>query len=240
MPRFFIDNGAEEGGRIELTGENARHLLYSLRARVGDTVYICDGEGNEYKCVCETFARDSADCRVLEKRAAANEPPYRAVLCQAIPKQDKMDYIVQKAVELGVYRIVPFESANCIAKIKPEAAEKKTERWQRIAESAAKQCGRGIIPEVCRPISFAEVLRMQGNKFFCYEAGGGELGECLRATRKDEILFMIGPEGGFSPAEAQAAADAGWQPVTLGKRILRTETASLYFLSVLSYEKEKK
>ena len=243
MPRFFIDRNAVKEGGIILEGENAHHLSYSLRGRVGDRVDVCDGTGALYRCTVTDMDGVSVTLSVDETVTADTEPPYEAVLCQAIPKGDKMDLIVQKAVELGVSRIIPFESANCVAKIKPEQREKKTARWQRIAEEAAKQCGRGIIPLVDKPCSFEDMLKEcdGSHKYFCYECGGQALSEALSDVGEDDdpVYFMIGPEGGFSPSEAEKTVAAGFTAVTLGRRILRTETASLFFLSALSYGFEK-
>lgn len=243
MPRFFVGQDAIGEGVITLTGENAHHLSFSLRARVGDTLDICDGTGTVYSCTVLSMDGKTVECRVDECRPADTEPPYTAVLCQAIPKGDKMDLIVQKAVELGVGRIIPFESANCVARIKPEAKEKKTARWQRIAAEAAKQCGRGIVPTVDEPRPFGDMLALTSGsaRFFCYECGGTPLPEAFDGVGSPDgpIYFMIGPEGGFSPDEAERACGAGFLPVSLGGRILRTETASLFFLSALSYRFEK-
>lgn len=243
MPRFFVERSAFSEDGILLTGENAHHLSYSLRGRVGDKVDVCDGTGTLYKCTVDTMDGVQVRLTIDDSMPADTEPPYEAVLCQAIPKGDKMDLIVQKAVELGVSRIIPFESANCVAKIKPEQREKKTARWQRIAEEAAKQCGRGIIPKVCEPMSFSLLLTECSGRYryFCYECGGEPLSEAFSGIGNDmdPVYFMIGPEGGFAPSEAEAAVVSGFTAVSLGRRILRTETASLYFLSALSYEVEK-
>lgn len=243
MPRFFVGRESVSEGSILLVGENAHHLSYSLRGRVGDKVDVCDGTGALYRCTVTAMDGVQVELSIDSELPADTEPPYEAVLCQAIPKGDKMDLIVQKAVELGVSSIIPFESANCVAKIKPEQREKKTARWQRIAEEAAKQCGRGIIPRVCPPCSFEEMLAgCRGkHRYFCYECGGQALSEALSGVGADNdpVYFVIGPEGGFSPSEAERTVAAGFAAVTLGRRILRAETAPLFFLSALSYGFEK-
>jgi len=206
---------------------------------------VCDPIGRLYECELNRLDGKTVEARVLSVQSSASEPPYEAVLCQAVPKGDKMDLIVQKAVELGVSRVIPVESQHCITKIKPEARAKKRERWQRIAGAAAKQCGRGKIPQVDEPVRFETLLHLApaGCGYFCYENGGESLKTVLREEQSrlngtSVIYFLIGPEGGFSHEEAVAADQAGWRAVSLGDRILRTETASLFFLSALSYEIE--
>lgn len=241
MHRFFAEGKISEGCDFVLTGENMRHLSRSLRAEVGDRVCVCDAHGVEYECTVKSFSRESVVCTALKRLSVSAEPAYGAYLCQALTKSDKMDYIIQKAVELGVRAIIPFESENCVMRLKGEARKRKLERWAKIAESAAKQCGRAVIPEVRDVCSFSEVLALgEGSRrFFLYEKATVPLGEQLDGFTHDDVYFTVGPEGGFSPREAQCAASAGWTGVSLGRRILRTETASLYFLSVLSYEQDK-
>ncbi|MCI8332530.1 MAG: 16S rRNA (uracil(1498)-N(3))-methyltransferase [Clostridiales bacterium] len=245
MPRFFVEQTAIHGDTIVLDEANAKHLSFSLRAKAGDHIFVCDAAGQLYECELTKLDGKTVEARILSVQPSVSEPPYEAVLCQAIPKGDKMDLIVQKAVELGVSRVIPVESQHCVTKIKPEARAKKRERWQRIAEAAAKQCGRGKIPQVEEPIRFEALLSLapDGCGYFCYENGGDSLKTMLHQerTKRDKapvFYFLIGPEGGFSCEEALAADQAGWRTVSLGSRILRTETASLFLLSALSYEIE--
>ncbi len=238
MPRFFVENDSINDGVFTLTGENARHISLSLRMKTGEHITVCDAEGRVSECEITDIGSDTVKARALKVLRDNGEPPYKAVLCQAIAKGDKMDTIIQKAVELGVHRIIPFESKNCVARIKPEARAKKTERYRNIAKAAAKQCGRGIIPQVDEPCTFDDIMKIKdGERIFCYECSDTPLEGHLTG---DVIYFLIGPEGGFSPLEAEKAAENGWQSVSLGKRILRTETASAYFLCALSYERENK
>lgn len=251
MPRFFV-NAAQidgKGGTVSLTGADAHHIARSLRMAAGETVTVCDAGAREYDCVLETF-HDEVEviARIVAVREVTTEPPFHAHLYQALPKGDKLDSIIQKAVECGVSDITPFESVHCVVRIKPEAEEKKTERRRRIALEAAKQCGRGTIPTVAPSISFAEALKMAsgaGLALFCYEGEGTQpLRTVLSAYAAEhagkvpEVSLMIGSEGGFSTAEAQAAREAGMIPVGLGRRILRTETAAAFVLSCLVYEWE--
>jgi 16S rRNA (uracil1498-N3)-methyltransferase len=245
MPRFFVrrDQVIENERKIYLVGEDAHHIARSLRMAVGDSVTVCDMQGVEYACVIESFDDDrKVTLSYTSYKRAENEPPVRIRLYQALPKGDKLDTIIQKAVECGVWEIVPFESAHCIAKVKPEAEDKKTERRRRIAAEAAKQCGRSVIPDVLPTVSFSEMLEgIKNNKcLFCYEGDGTEpLGAVLKrelgtgAYNNEVISVIIGSEGGFSISEAERIISVGATAVGLGKRILRTETASGFILACI-------
>lgn len=238
MPRFFVENDKINDGIVTLDGENAHHISFSLRMKAGGRITVCDSGGVVRECEILSLDGKEVRARTVSVSEENAEPPYKAVLCQALAKGDKMDTIIQKAVELGVYRIIPFESRNCIAKIKPEARARKHERYNSIALAAAKQCGRGIVPTVEQVCTFDDLMKINdGKRLFCYECADTPLGGHLSS---DLIYFMIGPEGGFAPCEAEKAIECGWEPVSLGKRILRTETASAYLLSALSYERENK
>ena len=239
MQKFFVNTRDIDQNEIVLTGNNAKHISYSLRMAPGEHIVVCDGQGND--CICE-ISRITSDCVyafVTERRRNFAEPPYKAVLYQALAKGEKMDYIIQKAVEFGVYEIVPFESSRCIAKLREGSADKKVARWQRIAEEAAKQCGRGVIPRVAEPVSFKsaiEAAKGDGLCFMCYESEEQRsIGEIERA---EKYSFFIGPEGGFSAEEVEAAKAAGITSVSLGARILRCESASGFVLACLSYKNE--
>lgn len=240
MQKFFVNTRDVDQNEIVLFGNNAKHISFSLRMTPGERIVVCDGQGNDCLCEISRITSESVFANVLERTKCKAEPPYKAVLYQAIAKGEKMDYIIQKAVEFGVYKIVPFESSRCIAKLREGAAEKKRARWQRIAEEAAKQCGRGIIPHIDVPVSFKEALdeamHSDGVTFMCYESEEKKsLGEIERV---DNYSFFIGPEGGFSPDEAEAARSAGISSVSLGKRILRCESASGFVLACLSFINE--
>ena len=251
MPRFFVNASQidTERGTVSLVGADAHHIARSLRMAVGERITVCDAE-REYLCVLDAFDDErEVTARITESREVSTEPPFRAHLYQALPKGDKLDSIIQKAVECGVSDVTPFESAHCIVRIKPEAEEKKTERRRRIALEAAKQCGRGTVPEVVPSVSFSEAVSEASKAdlaLFCYEGEGTQplrtVLSFFAAAHGDkelpEISLMIGSEGGFSPAEAERAAAAGMIPVGLGRRILRTETAAAFVLSCLVYEWE--
>lgn len=247
MPRFFFDPEDNlSPHEIVLVGENARHISLSLRMKVGDPITLCDGCAHDHDCVIEKIDRESVTARVLGVTQSKTEPPYKAALYQSLAKGEKMDLIIQKAVELGVSEIVPVESRNCVVKLDRESGDKlqkKIARWQRIADEAAGQCGRGIPPRVHPPLDFSSALERAGQSdlsLFCYE---GDRTRPLPVVIGDEkprsISIFIGPEGGYSDEEYTLAADMGAIPTGLGKRILRTETAGLYVLSVLSFALER-
>lgn len=240
MPRFFIPTEQCSEDTVRILGEDARHIARSLRMAVGDAVTVCDADGRVYECRLSHIRDEEVLGTVECVREGDGEPPYRVTVYMAYPKGDKLETVIQKAVELGAARIVPFVSERCVKLPKAEKADAKHKRLSRIAEEAAKQCGRSRLPTVGEPLSFAEMLR-EGAKaslpLFCYE---GERALSLRAAldgvpRPSNISVVIGSEGGFSEAEARAAHEAGFVTVHLGARILRCETAPSYVLSALSY-----
>lgn len=250
MPRFFIDSSEIAGDQIVLRGPDAEHISRSLRMRPGEHIVVCDTERIEYDCVIDAFTRDSVSVRILSSELSRSEPPVTVTLCQALPKSDKLDFIIQKATELGCSRVIPFESERCVTRIDSDAERenKKLERRRRIAHEAAKQCGRALIPCVEPPVRFEELLNfLRGSEIlFCYE---GDAAQTLReALERDfprggdnlglNIAVVVGSEGGFSENEARNARDAGARLVGLGPRILRCETAAVFALSGLAYHFE--
>ena len=243
MPRFFIEEGAAAPGVGDLytvSGEDARHIASSLRMREGEKLTLCDGAGNDYLCSVVSVGRD-VTARVLSVFPSRGEPPYRAAVYQALVKGDKFDSVVQKSVECGASSVTPFLSSRCVSRPDERSAGKKAERWRKIAAEAAMQCGRGALPEVGEAIPFSEAIKKAAAAdipLFCYEGGGEPLRDVLRGMRPGTVSVIIGPEGGFSPEEAAEAAAAGMKTVSLGARILRTETVAQTVLSCLSYEFE--
>lgn len=235
MPRFFTEHGDEH--EIVLTGEDARHIGRSLRMRPGEQLTVC-AEGIDYDCEITRITDSEVFLHPLHIAPCAAEPTVQVTLYMAVPKQDKLAEIVQKAVELGVCRIVPVLTARCVAR--PTKAEfgKKRERLQKIALSAAKQSGRGIIPEVCDLLTWKEALAAMQEEdlsvMLYEEAGGVRFGE-VPFTGATTIGLFIGSEGGISEEEAAAAQAAGLHRVWLGKRILRCETAPTAAVSILMY-----
>ncbi len=248
MPRFFVPTDNFDGNRLKITGDDARHIARALRMAKGETVTVCDMKGYEHTCVLEDFEEDvCVVASILTSEKSENEPPYKVSLYQAMPKGDKIEYITQKAVELGVGRIIPFVSERCISRPDEKSASKKAQRLSKIAAEAAKQCGRAILPEVGELCSFERVLtdtQSYDLKLFLYEGDGTlPLNSVLKSYRSEHgmphsVAIVIGSEGGFSPKETERAASAGYSLCGLGRRILRTETASGCVLSCLMYEFE--
>lgn len=241
MPRFFVRQDRVFDSFISITGEDAHHIARSLRMAIGDVITVCDMQGNEYECKITSFDEDrEVISEILSTKHSENEPKVFIRLFQALPKGDKLDTIIQKAVECGVSEIIPFQSERCVVKIKSEAEDRKTERRRKISAEAAKQCGRSVIPDVRFSVGFSDVIALAKESelcLFCYEGDGTrslgailrELGDRLPAS----ISIIIGSEGGFSVREAEAAKEAGMIMTGLGKRILRTETASGFVLACI-------
>ena len=245
MPRFFVDADAITNGEIRIDGGDAYHIARALRMAVGDGVDICDGEGTEYSCRLTRIRDDECVAEVITSRPSEREMPIDVTLYMAMPKGDKLEVVVQKAVELGASAIVAYESERCIKRPAPDKAVRLVERLARIAREAAKQCGRARLPEVRGIISFSEMLsELRGYKLslFCYEGVGTlPLRSVLEAAESEgPISAIVGSEGGFSDKEAEAIRAAGAVAVGLGPRILRCETAPEYVLSALSYRFEMK
>ncbi len=233
MPRFFVEN--IEGEMLTITGDDARHIGRSLRMRPGEELTLCDTCGTDCLCVVDTVSESAVTVRVVERRPSDTEPTVAVTLYQGYPKGDKLETIIEKAVELGVSRIVPVLTERSVARPDDKSAARKLERWQRRALEAAKQCGRGRIPQVEPMIAFSalpECMKTHDTALFCYELGGKPFARVLAQTERDVGIF-IGPEGGIAHGEAQALIEAGAVPVTLGKRILRTETAPLAALTAV-------
>jgi 16S rRNA (uracil1498-N3)-methyltransferase len=209
----------------------------------GEHITVCDMQCNEYDCILSEFNIDNVVAEIVSSSKIENEPPVKVFLFQALPKGDKLDTVIQKAVECGVFEITPFESERCVVRSKPEAEERKTERRNRISLEAAKQSGRGYIPQVNPTVSFERAVEKACECDLCILCYEGEdkfsLKELLRENvNVATVAVFIGSEGGFSHDEVKYAVDHGMRSVSLGKRILRTETASGFVLSCIAYETE--
>lgn len=241
MYRFFIEKEAIDGERIRITGPDVNHIKNVLRMQIGEQILISDKASVEYTCAIEKFAEDAVYFKILDMQRSAIELPAKICLFQGLPKSDKMELIIQKAVELGVHRIVPVETSRSVVKLDEKKRDAKRKRWQLIAEGAAKQSKRMIIPEVGEVVSFSEALKKAASmelRVIPYE-----LADDMAHTRAvfsgirpgSRVAVFIGPEGGFTDREVTLAKEAGVVPVTLGRRILRTETAGICVLSILMY-----
>ena len=241
MARFFVEKEKIGEGFIIIDGTDAHHIARSLRMAEGDEIVVCNGSGTEYRCRLTRIRDEECRCEIIEQLVSEAESPVEITLCMAYPKGDKLEVVIQKAVELGASRIIPFESSRCIKRPKAEKAEKQTARLQRIAEEAAKQCGRAKIPTVVQPMSYSAMLdeaKGCSAALFCYENEDGlTVKNLLKEMNKpDSIAIIVGAEGGFSPEEEAKAR--GCLSVSLGNRILRCETAPLFALTAISYEYE--
>ncbi len=235
MPRFFTEHADES--EIILTGEDARHIGRSLRMRPGEMLTVCSC-GIDYQCEITRITETEVFLRPVEIHPCAAEPGIHLTLYQAVPKQDKLAEIVQKSTELGVCEIVPVLTSRCIARPDKKEFEKKRQRLQKIAVSAAKQSGRGMIPEVHALHTWKEALasmQKQDLSIMLYEEKGGVRFEEIPFTGQTKIGLFIGSEGGISEEEAQQAVSAGLHRVWLGNRILRCETAPTAAIAILMY-----
>lgn len=239
MPKFFFDKKDRSGGQICLHGEDEKHIKTVLRAKEGEELTLCDGEGMDYQCRISSLA-DGVQLEVLSKAPCETEPKTKITLYQGLPKADKMELIIQKCVELGVERIVAVSTERAIVKLDKKEG-KKLERWQKIAEAAAKQSGRGKIPEIGGQVlkfkdAVAEAKRLDGAIIPYEREEKTGLREFVQNFEGESIGVFIGPEGGFAEEEIALAQENGITPITLGKRILRTETAGMTTTAILLYE----
>ncbi|MBR4731510.1 MAG: 16S rRNA (uracil(1498)-N(3))-methyltransferase [Lachnospiraceae bacterium] len=266
MYQFFVDQAQIDAlnKTVTITGADVNHIKNVLRMKSGEELAVSNGQdGKEYRCAIRAFHEKgehaeacgigiaggvwqeaTVECELRFIKEDGVELPSKIYLFQGLPKADKLELIIQKSVELGVYQVIPVETKRSVVKLDEKKAKAKTARWQQISEAAAKQSKRGIIPEVKEPVSFKKALELAKEmdvKLIPYE-----LAEGMEKTRQliesikpgQSIAIFIGPEGGFDEAEIQAAQEAGIEPITLGRRILRTETAPLAILAWLGYQLE--
>ena len=236
MPRFFVES--VESDFIEITGDDARHIALSLRMKNGEHLVLCDGKGREADAVIREAFPESVVLDILERKDSAAEPKTEVILYQALPKFDKLEYIIQKSVELGVTKIVPVLSSRCISRPDEKTMKKKLERLRKIADEAAKQSGRGKLPEVGELLTFknavTEMCKAKTPIFF-FEHAQYPLHEIMERRTDGNIAMMVGSEGGFSDEEAAFAAEHGAFIASLGPRILRCETAPVAALAAIMY-----
>jgi len=245
MFHFFAPSENAESGMITITGADVNHIVNVLRLKAGEKIVVSDGQDRDSLCEITETAPDFVRCKVLPDELAETECPVRLHLFQGLPKNDKMEWIIQKSVELGVSSVIPVEMKRCVVKLDEKKKKAKTERWQRIAESAAKQSGRRIIPKVEDVLSFSAALK-KAEEMACLLVPY-ENAENIAATRAvlssvekgSDCAIFIGPEGGFDLAEIDKLREAGAKIITLGPRILRTETAGMAALAMCTLMMEE-
>jgi 16S rRNA (uracil1498-N3)-methyltransferase len=225
---------------LYVEGEEVRHIRKVLRLKEGDEITVFDGLGKEFQGTIVEEGLSSVVIRIENVSFSKKDSRLEATLAQSLLKGEKMDYLIQKATELGVQDIIPFLSSRSVPLLEKSKRLERHRRWERIAVEASKQCGRGIVPKIGSVQDFSGMLRTAPSstlRLILWEKEGMKLKEILGSSEeKKKIFFVIGPEGGFSQEEIEEGRRAGFIPVTLGKRILRAETASLCFLSILQYE----
>lgn len=248
MYRFYVEAGQIniEQKRAFITGSDVNHIKNVLRMKPGEEISLSNGmDGNDYRCGILEMTDDTITCELRFIKEDGVELSSKVYLFQGLPKGDKMELIIQKAVELGVYEVIPVSTKRCVMKLDEKKAKTKVARWQAIAEAAAKQSKRGIIPRVSEVMTFGEAIKKASTmdvKMIPYElALGMDKTKAVIENLKDgqSIAIFIGPEGGFEESEIAKAFEAGIEALTLGKRILRTETAGMTVMSWIMYKLEK-
>lgn len=246
MLHIFVDPAQMKGDLLYVTGKDVNHIKNVMRLKKGDEISVRTGQDDrEYRYGIEEFTDSEVVCRLRFVKEADVELPVKVYIFQGLPKADKMELIIQKAVELGAAEIIPVEMRRCVVKLDGSKKAKKTQRWQAIAESAAKQSRRAVVPMVREPMTMEEAVRFAEQntdvRLLPYELqeADGSTRDVMDGIREGSaVSIFIGPEGGFDPAEVELAREAGIRPISLGKRILRTETAALVALSFLIYHFE--
>ena len=246
MYQFFVEDSQVSENVVFIEGSDAGHIRRVLRMKAGEKVRVSTSSGKNYYCAIAETTEQMVRADILEECAEGTELPCRIYLFQGLPKSDKMELIIQKSVELGVYEIIPVAMKNCVAKLDEKKAEGRVARWQEIAKSAAKQSKRSLIPSVRMPMGYADAVKLAEEldvALIPYENERGMTAtrETIEAIRPGQnIGIFIGPEGGFSEREIALADACGMQRISLGKRILRTETAGLATLAILMYQMESR
>lgn len=245
MPRFFVKTNQINNDNIDIIGEDVKHIKNVLRKQIGDKIEVCNQDtGDSYKCEIENFSEDEIKTNIIEKLTNIQER-VEVDIYQGLPKSDKMELIIQKSVELGANAIIPVNMKRCVVKLEGKDESKKIDRWQKIAESAAKQCGRSFIPEVKHLANVKDICNLINEYDAIIVAYENEKDNTLKSELKKlnsenlKIGIVIGPEGGFEESDVNILRENGARIVTLGNRILRTETVALNVLSIVMYEFEQ-
>ena len=245
MTRFFVKTNQINNDNIDIIGEDVKHIKNVLRKQIGDKIEVCNQDtGDSYKCEIENFSEDEIKTNIIEKLTNIQER-VKVDIYQGLPKSDKMELIIQKSVELGANAIIPVNMKRCVVKLEGKDESKKIDRWQKIAESAAKQCGRSFIPEVKHLANVKDICNLINEYDAIIVAYENEKDNTLKSELKKlnsenlKIGIVIGPEGGFEESDVNILRENGARIVTLGNRILRTETVALNVLSIVMYEFEQ-
>ena len=251
MPKFFIKEEQIKENKIIIKGQDVNHIKKVLRAKTGEELEICNSQtGENFLCNIDKINDETIECNIKQKLEEKTESNIKVSIFQGLPKADKMEYIIQKSVELGVYEITPVEMKRCVVKLNGKDKNKKIERWQKISEVAAKQCGRDMIPQINNIINIKNICNLIEKYDIVLVAYENEKENTLKQQinqlkntikKQDETIqigIIIGPEGGLEPKDVEELKQSGAQIITLGKRILRTETVALNMLSIIMYELE--
>lgn len=249
MPKFFVAENQINNNKITIIGNDVNHIKNVLRQKSGDKITICDiSKEQDYLCEIDKIEEKSIDCNIIEKLENNTESNVKVTIFQGLPKADKMELVIQKSVELGVYDITPLQMKRCVVKLNEKDKAKKIQRWQKISEVAAKQCGRNIIPKINNIVNVKEVCNLCNEYDIVLIAYENEKENTLKKELKNlkkldkeeiKVAIIIGPEGGIAPEEIEMFEENGAKIITLGNRILRTETVALSVLSIIMYELEK-
>jgi 16S rRNA (uracil1498-N3)-methyltransferase len=240
MARFYVPQPRVENGMLKIEGDEVKHIRKVLRLKGGDEIVVFDGLGKELEGTIVEEGLSSVVIKIQNIFSSKRDSLLEVTLAQSLLKGEKMDYLIQKATELGVKEIIPFFSSRSVPLLEESRRLKRHHRWEKIAVEASKQCGRGVVPKIESLQNYSDMLHtasIEDLRLVLWEREGTKLKEVLEISKeKRKIFFIIGPEGGFNQSEVDEAKGAGFIPVTLGRRILRAETASLCLLSILQYE----
>ncbi len=249
MPKFFVAENQINNNKITIIGDDVNHIKNVLRQKSGDKITICDiSKEQDYLCKIDKIEEKSIDCNIIEKLENNTESNVKVTIFQGLPKADKMELVIQKSVELGAYDITPLQMKRCVVKLNEKDKLKKIQRWQKISEVAAKQCGRNIIPKINNIVNVKDVCNLCNEYDIVLIAYENEKENTLKKELKNlkkldkeeiKVAIIIGPEGGIAPEEIEMFEENGAKIITLGNRILRTETVALSVLSIIMYELEK-
>lgn len=246
MPKFFISQEQIDGNNLKIKGKDVNHIRNVLRKKINDEITVCNIDNQkDYLCTINELEKEYINCTIVTELEKNVESNVKLTILQGLPKADKMELIIQKSVELGVTEIIPIEMKRCVVKLQEKDKIKKVQRWQKISEVASKQCGRNIIPKIGQVMSLKNICNLIDNYDIVLVAYENEKEKSIKQILKEiknnyskeiKIAVLIGPEGGIAPEEIEALTESGAMTMSLGKRILRTETVALNVASIIMYE----